>query len=109
MARRTTRKNGPGDKNKKKSMNARPTQARDTVVSVSQPGGGSYKIKVKTGSPYAKAAKKIGSVPSSFRAGSFTEKTDPLAAGISPAEKKKRMTAYGTKSTYKKSSRTKMK
>lgn len=84
----------------------RPTMRKDTVVTYN-PGGGQapYGIKVKKGSPYAKQAKKLGSVTPGFRAGSFTQKTDPFAAGISPGEKKKRMASYGTKSTYKKSSR----
>jgi hypothetical protein len=94
----------PKKKGKKASGKKRPTASKDTTVTTGA-GKGAYGITVKKKSPYAKLAKKMGSVPSSFRAGTYTAKTDPWKSGISPAEKKKRATSYGTKSTYKKSSR----
>ena len=53
-----------------------------------------YSIRVTENSSYARLAKKMGSVPKSFRNVSFTSKTDPAASGISEKERKKRESAY---------------
>ena len=54
-------------------------------------------ITVGADSNYAKMAKKLGGnmLPSSFRAGNFTEKTDPYRKGITKEEaKSRRRTTY---------------
>lgn len=64
----------------------------DTIVKA-YGGGEYYDITVKKGSPYAKMAKKFGSVPSNLRPISVDKNTDPAAAGISEAERMKRSAA----------------
>ena len=69
-----------------------PFRQNDTVVKA-YGGGEYYDITVKKGSPYAKMAKKFGSVPSNLRPISVDKNTDPAAAGISEAERMKRSAA----------------
>ena len=84
------KKTGPGPV-------ARRSAAKDTIVKASDAEGKMYKISVKTGSGLAGVAKKLGAVPASLRVRSFNESTDPSTAGISEAEKKKRLDAINKK------------
>ncbi len=63
-------------------------------VSVQGSDDKQYSIKVTKNSPYSKLAKKMGSIPKSFRNVSFTSKTDPAASGISEKESKRRENTY---------------
>ena len=79
--------------NKVRQGQERRAVAKDTVVKTTK----GYDIRVKTGSPYAEQAKKMGAVVSERRAIDVNKNTDPLAAGISPEEKKARMKAITSK------------
>lgn len=89
-------KKGPGP------VARRSAASNDTIVKASDKSGKMYDISVKKGSGYYNMAKKVGAVPASLRGIDVNKDTDPFVAGVSAAEKKRRLDALNASSKNKK-------
>lgn len=86
------KKTGPGPVARKKAA------SNDTIVKASDKSGKMYDISVKKGSGYYNMAKKMGAVPAALRSIDVNKDTDPWVAGVSAAEKKRRLDALSASS-----------